>query len=164
MGIKENYSDFKFYDAMSSDLTTAARTGESIDLRGYRAATLIVNGFSCDSGLVNSVADCYKYILQHGLASAAGVSTWSNVPGSQLIHSVYGGYDSTAETGLFAYGFASTMGISNTPLLQEVGYKMDTKHRYLRFFLSISGNPSAAYLGAVMMLGRAGDWPVIEAV
>jgi hypothetical protein len=161
MNQKENYSNFGFFQAMLPFLTSTARDGEIIDLQGYCTAVILVNGGSCDSGLLNSAGDCYRYTLMHASTSAAGTAdTWSLVPTSQIIHSVYGGIDSTASTGLFGFGFASTMGASGTGIIKAVGYKMDTKHRWLKFYLSISGNPSTCFIGAEAILGQPGNWPI----
>ena len=158
--MRDIYSNFGWLTALGSELRSTAVAGETIDLQAFDAVTFIVNGASCDSGAANSAADCFKYVIQHGLASAAGVSAWSNVPGSQLIHSVYGGYDSTAETGVFAFGFQSTMNSGATMRPQFVGYKKDVLHRYVRFYLSISGNPSTCWIGVNAVAGYPNHWPV----
>jgi len=162
--MRDLYSNFGWLTALGSELRSAAVAGETIDLQAYDAVTFIINGASCDSGAANSAADCFKYVLQHGLATAAGVAGWSVVPGSQLIHSVYGGYDSTGETGVFAYGFQSTMNSGATMRPQFVGYKKDVTHRYVRFYLSISGNPSTCWIGANAVVGYPNHWPVNESV
>ncbi|MFA5397563.1 MAG: hypothetical protein WC346_16250 [Methanogenium sp.] len=161
---RDIYSNFGWLVALPSGVRSAAVAGETIDVQAFDAVTFIVNGTSCDSAAANSAADCFKLTLQHGLASAAGVSAWSVVPGSQLIHSVYGGYTSTGETGLFAYGFQSTMNSGATMRPQVVGYKKDVLHRYVRFYLSISGNPSTCWIGAAAVTGYPNHWPVNESV
>jgi hypothetical protein len=45
-----------------------------------------------------------------------------------------------------------------------VGYKKDVLHRYVRFYLSISGNPSTCWIGATAVTGYPNHWPVNESV
>ncbi len=162
-GGQELYSWFGFFQAVYPDVYTAAITGPTLDMRDYAAINFLVNINSFASAGDNGT-NCFKFCLQHGTASAAGVDQWSLVPGSQLIGSVYGGYASTAETGVFAIlesktDLGGTTGASGCGTY-IVGYKKDTTHRYIRIFVSISGNASAAWMGAEAMFGSPNNWPV----
>ena len=88
----------------------------------------------------------------------AGVSAWSLVPLSQVIHSVEGGVNSTASDGLWQILGSATDATSD--VTYAVGYRGDPKHRYLRLVVSVSGAPSAMWLGALAILGKPSDWPV----
>jgi hypothetical protein len=163
--MRDNYSNLGFFNAFPVGPTgsvAAATNGNTIDLRGYDGATMIVTFTSINSGGAGGAGDYIIFVLQHGTASAAGVDQWSVVPGSLLIHSVYGGYDSTSETGIFL-SLASASEISGSTQASTVlyvGYKGDTTHRYLRLKISNVGNASALDMGAICILGRPADWPV----
>lgn len=165
---RDGYSNFGFFQAFAPRATTSAagaENGDTLDLQGYETATIVLNILSYCSGGANGAGDYIIFYLQHGLASAAGVSAWSTVPNSQIIHSVAGGYDSTAETGWVAsYMSASEIAASANSVTEIVGYKKDTLHRYLRIKMSNVGAASAAFAGAIAILGRPGDWPINEPV
>lgn len=156
---RDLYSHLGFFRALNPATQTAAAAGETIDLRSYNKAVIMVDAYTLQSALSADIA--YKFVLQHGLASAAGVSVWSNVPASLFLHSVYGGINSTSETGVF-----KTVGSTTDSGITFIGYKGDTKHRYLRVYLSVSGTPvsNGITCGAVAILGDASLWPVNTAI
>lgn len=163
---REHYSNFKYFDAWSADLISSSQgdqNGNTIDLRGYTTATVAMNIHSIASGGAMAAADKVLCILQHGLASADGVSAWSTVPNSQIVHSVYGGYDSTGETGVFA-SIQSATDVTGHSEIFFVGYKKDTLHRYLRVVVRNSDNASAAWAAGVAFLGEPDTWAVNEPV
>jgi hypothetical protein len=159
---RDGYSNFGFYNAIPSDIYSAAITGRTIDMRGFDTITFMVNAHSLASGGALSADNVYRLILQHGLASDAGVSTWSLVPLSQIIHSVEGGYDSTASDGVWQSLETATQALSTD--IYAVGYKKDVLHRYIRLYVSVCGAPSTLWLGAIAKAGLPGDWPVNEPV
>jgi hypothetical protein len=167
MGNRENYSNFAYYHAWAPDVTTDAAGsagGQTIDMRGYDTVTLAIMIKSYAS-LGNGAGDYVVFQLMHGLASAAGVSAWSLVPLSQIIHSVVGGYDSAASTGEFlSIASASDIAASGNSATYIVGYKKDNKHRYLRLNISNVGAASAMWLAAIAVLGEPANWPVNEPV
>lgn len=158
--LRDGYSEFGFYNAIPADVYAAAVNGATIDLRNYDTCTFVVNAQSLDSTGANSIADIWKLVVQHGLASATGVSTWSLVPASLLIHSVAGGYDSTAETGQYQYlvGSVTSTGYAVSTAVYTVGYKGDMDHRYVRICFSVSGSPSTMWAAAVAV--THGQWSV----
>jgi hypothetical protein len=160
-GNRDGYSNFAFFQAIVNTAISGAATGNTVDLQGYDTATLIVEAGLCSTG-VAATSD-FKLVLQHGLASAAGVSAWSLVPNSQLIHSVVGGYDSTASTGLFDYVTQSYVNGSDAKL-GIVGYKKDHSHRYIRLYVSVTGTVSAVPIGGTWILGNPNNWAVNEPV
>ena len=163
---RDIYSNFKYFDAFAADVTSDAQgdeNGNTIDLQGYDAAVVAMNAASFASDGAMGAADVVYFILQHGLASADGVSAWSNVPNSLLIHSVYGGYGSTGETGKFA-SLASTTDVTANSGMFFVGYKGDTLHRYLRVVVRNSDAASAMWLAGIAFLGMPGEWPVNDPV
>lgn len=157
--MRDIYSDLGFFEAYDSGVVAVAGAGETLDLRDYDAANIaaLVKGLAASGAM--GAGDAWKLVLQHGLASDAGVSAWSNVPASLMLHSTYGvnGADSTLETGVF-----ETLGSGTQSGVFFVGYRGDGKHRYLRLYLSISGAPSAMNFGAVGVLGLKHQWPVNE--
>lgn len=162
MSLRDIFSDFKFFDALSADVITATEgdtNGNTIDLRGFGAATVVVQVKSLASAGAMNAADKQLFILQHGLASAAGVSAWSNVPNSLLIHSVYGGYGSTGETGIFV-SLQSSTDVTGHSEIFFVGYKGDASHRYLRVVVRNSDAASTAWAAAAAILGMPESWAV----
>lgn len=166
MPTRDSYSNSKYFDAWSADLISDSQgdqNGNTIDLRGYNAVTIAMNIHSIASAGDMGAADKILFILQHGLASAAGVSAWSNIPNSQLIHSVYGGYDSTGETGVFA-SIQSATDVTAVSEVFKVGYKGDTTHRYLRVVVRNSDAASAAWAAGIAILSEPDTWAVNESV
>lgn len=157
MSIRENYSNFSFYNALpSASSVVPATAGLTVDMQGYGAVTMIVN-----VGLIRfQSASALHLRLQHGTASAAGVDQWSNVPASLLIHSVAGGYGSTAETGIFQSFLSTEMGSTT----YAVGYKGDNLHRYIRIYISGDAGLGSMVAGAVALLGEPSNWPINDAV
>jgi hypothetical protein len=168
MNIKENYSNFGFYTAFQPNIISDAQGtehGYELDMRGYNAITVIAHLASYASAGAQGAGDITTVLLYHGLASAAGVSAWSLVPGSQILHSVYGGIDSTGETGVIMSIMSKTELNTDSTAAQSgiivmAGYKQDTKHRYLRVDVRNSDAASAAYFGAFAIMGSPGDWPI----
>ncbi len=151
--IFDNYSSLGFYmcfeSAIAGDIIPGT-SGATIDLQGATAATVIVNVGSTHF----AAASALHMALQHGLASAAGVSAWSFVGNSQLIHSVGGGYNSTASDGIF-----HSLAAGSDSSLYACGYKMDTTHRYLRVYISGDGGTGSMIAGAIAIVQKQ-DWPV----
>lgn len=152
--MRDLYSSLGFFTALNADVYSAAANGETLDLQGYDTANIVIQTASFASA--GAASDQWTFILQHGLASAAGVSAWSLVPGSLMLHSVYG-LDATAETGEF--GRLSASGDTGVAF---VGYRGDGKHQYLRVVLSISGICSSFWGAGVAVLGNKSQWPVNE--
>jgi hypothetical protein len=160
MSVKRDlFSHLGFFRALYPGTQAAAAAGETIDLRDFDAATIAFDCYTLTSALSATLG--YYGVLQHGLASAAGVSAWSNVPASLFLHSVYGAMDSTSETGRF-----KVMESQTDSGITFIGYKGDHKHRYLRVYLSLSGTPvsNGCQVGAVAILGDAHLWPVNTAI
>ena len=168
MAGKELYSHFGYFQALNPEVSAAAVAGITIDMLGYEAVQFVVNVNSYASAGADAATNAWKFMLQHGIASAAGVAGWSLVPESQLIHSYFGGYDSTAETGIFFSMQSKTdlggdTGASGCGIL-IVGYKQDVEHRYVRLYISVLSVPSAMFVGATAILGSPSNWPVNESV
>lgn len=174
-GNREHFTDFGFFTAWKSDLISDAQgdqNGEEIDLLGYDTATILFNIYSLASAGAQGAGDKILVLLQHGLASttpADGASAYSLVPGSQIIGTVYGGYASTASTGIIGSWTSKTelVTVSTYTTLANasgaviaVGYKKDTTHRFLRIVVRNSDAASAAWGCGIAILGEAGDWPV----
>lgn len=171
MSLRDTYSNFGYFTAFAPQILSDAQgsvDGTTIDLRGYGAATIVFGVLSYASAGAQGAADITAGLLYHGLASAAGVSAWSLVPGSLLIHSVYGGYDSTAETGIFFSLMSktdlTTASATGSAFLAIVGYKGDNKHRYLRVTIRNSDAASAAWGGGFAILGEPANWPVNDTI
>jgi len=172
MNIKEFYSNFGFFCAFRPNIISDAQGtehGYEMDMQGYKAVTIIGELTSYASAGAQGAADITTVLLYHGLASAAGVSAWSLVPGSQIIHSVYGGIGSTGETGIIMSIMSKTdlntdSTVAASGIIVMAGYKMDTTHRYLRVDVRNSDAASAGYFAAFAIMEPSGDWPINEAV
>jgi len=160
------YSHLKFFQALvPQDIATGAATnGLTVDTRGYHGCVFVVNCGALTGGGALSLGDAWQIKLEHGLASAAGVSVWSEVYPSQMIHSVIGmaGAYSALNSGIFQ-SIASTTDLSaGTGALFKVGYI--GPRRYVRITFSYTGLPSTLSAGAVAALGFPSDWSVSEPV
>jgi len=157
---RDGYSNFSFFNALPADVYAAAATGATIDLKGFDTAVINVNAHSLASAGAMSADNVWKLVLQHGLASDAGVSAWSNVAHSLMLHSVIGlnGAYSVLSDGVFQ-SFTSTTELTSTAIY-TVGYKGDAKHRYLRLYVSNTGVASTMWIAAVAVLGLPSVWPV----
>lgn len=162
---KEIYSNLGFYQALApQDVASGNTNGLTVDLAGHDACVFAVNVGACTNSVMGSATEYFQLKLEHGLASELGVSVWSEVYPSQMVHSVVGmaGAYSTLNSGVFQ-SIASVTDISaNTGKLFVVGYK--GPRRYVRIAVSAAGAPSTVSMAAVAVLGGAGDWPVSEAV
>jgi hypothetical protein len=148
------YSSLGFFNALESKSAggcVPGTAGTDIDLQGYDGCVFVVN-----VGAINfAAASALHMCLQHAkVSTAGGAGTYSMVPGSLLIHSVYGGYDSTAETGIF-----HSMTVGSTSTVYAVGYKGLDDYRYVRVYISGDGGTGSMQAGAIALLG-AHNWPV----
>ena len=166
MGAKrDGMSGFSFLQALDpfNRPTSAAYDGYTIDLRGYNMCTFVINVGSAlaGSGATWGGTDYWNIMVDHGLASATGVSAWSGITAVNVLHSIVGsaGAYSTL-TSAIVISIASTQ--LNTT--QVFGYLGDTSHRYVRLRLSETGAASVTFIGAIAILGAPGQWPVIEPV
>ena len=165
MGAKrDGMSGFSFLQALDpfNRPTGAAYDGYTIDLRGYNMCTFVINVGSALAGSgATWGADYWNIMVDHGLASATGVSAWSGITAVNVLHSIVGsaGAYSTL-TSAIVISIASTQ--LNTT--QVFGYLGDTSHRYVRLRLSETGAASVTFIGAIAILGAPGQWPVIEPV
>lgn len=150
---RDVYSNFKFFDALepANRVPSGVIEGNKIDLQGFEGCTVI---FHVGAHNNVSIASYTDLILEHGLLeSEAGVSAWSVVPASNMIHSVYN-LDSTTNTGLVKRLNDSGMG-STTYI---VGYR--GKARYLRVKLSANAATQSGLFGAIALLGYPSEWAV----
>ena len=175
MGNREHFTDFGFFAAWKADLISSAQgdqNGEEIDMIGYDTATVLFNIYSLASAGAQGAGDVIRVLLQHGLASTTpvdGASAYSLVPGSQIIGIVYGGYDSTASTGVIGSWTSKTelVTVSTYTTLANasgaviaVGYKKDNLHRFLRIVVRNSDAASAAWGCGIVLLGEPANWAV----
>lgn len=163
---RDLYSHLGFFQALApQDIVAGAATnGLTIDLRGYDGCVFAVNAGALTGGGAFSADNRWQLKLEHGLASDAGVSVWSEVYPSQMIHSVLGGAGaySTLNSGIFQ-SIASTTDLSaGTGKMFVIGYK--GPRRYVRIAVSEVGAPSTMSIAAIATLGLPSDWPVLEAV
>ena len=167
MGAKrDGMSGLSFLQALEpfDQPTGASYNGSTIDLQGYNECTFVVQ---VGSALAGSAAtwggtDYWNIIVEHGLASAAGVSVWSVLTGiDQILCSIIGsgGAYSTLTSG-------KVFSIQSTELntVHQFGYLGDTTHRYVRLVLSETGAASVTFMAALAVLGRSSQWPVVEPV
>lgn len=165
--LRDGYSNYRFFQAIKpQDIATglegAAIVGETIDIQGYQTVTFIINHDTISSAAGASVA---QFIMQHGLVSAAGVSVWSDVDASMMIHSVVGAggaFSTSAELGIFHS--AGAVNASTTSGVFFVGYK-GFGRQFVR--IKVSASAAAAHgfsAGAICKLGLPDTWPVNEPV
>jgi len=164
MGKRDGISGLSFLQALDpfNRATGAAYNGDTIDMQGYNQVAFIVQvGSALAGSLAAWTGDWWNIIIEHGTASAAGVDQWSIVTAVNVLDSVIGsGGAYSATTSGIVYSIASTE--LNT--VKVVGYLGDASHRYVRLRLSETGAASVTFIGAVAVLGRGGQWPVIEPV
>ena len=163
---RDLYSHLKFYQALvPQDIAAGAATnGLTIDTRGYNGCVFVINCGALTGGGAMGATEFWQLKLEHGLASAAGVSVWSECYPSQMIHSVIGmaGAYSTLDSGIFQ-SITSTDDISaGTGKIFVVGYK--GPRRYVRIAFSEETAPSTISAAAICILGFPDSWPVEEAV
>jgi hypothetical protein len=152
---RDLYSNYRFFDALepANRAPSSVINGNRIDLQGYEGVTVI---FHVGAHNNVSTASYTDLILQHGLLeSDAGVSVWSDVPASNMIHSVYN-LDSTTNTGLVKRLNDSGMGSA----VYIVGYR--GKARYLRVRLSANAATQSGLFAATALIGYPSEWPVNE--
>jgi hypothetical protein len=163
MGVKrDGMSGFGFYTAFVPQDIVGGSTynGDTIDLQGYNTCTFAVI-FGSTAGSAAFTAQYWNVRLEHGLASATGVSAWSDVTAVNILHSVYG---SAGAYSALTSGICMSILLANIGSTLAVGYVGDVKHRYVRMVFSDTGTCSTASVAAVAILGAPGQWPVIEPV
>jgi len=155
--IRDGYSNFKFFQALApQDTTTATMNGDSVDIKGFETATIVVNVGAQTGGGADSATSRHQLKLEH-YNSTAGA--WSEVYPSQMIHSTTGanGAYSTLASGAFQSLYCVT---SFGNQAYAVGYR--GPHRTIRVVVSQVGVPSLYSVSALAVLGLPADWPVSE--
>jgi hypothetical protein len=155
MSIRDGYSNFGFFNAMSPiTLTDAtAETGYTVDTKGYETATMVVYVGSCTSAGAFGAANFWQLMLEHYNSTAAA---WSECYPSQMIHSVVG--QNGAYSGLDSGIFQSLVEVTARSTIYAVGYK--GPHRFIRLRISCEGAPSLFSVAAICVCGNPANWPV----
>lgn len=90
-GVRDGYSNFRFFDVIQPDNTAGAQiTGNTVDKQGYETLTFL-HAIKFDvSGQVSTVApgsagSGYYLRMQHATSNAAGALTWSNCEASNML-------------------------------------------------------------------------------
>ena len=172
---RDFYSSFGFFQAINPDICGEATTvtGNPIDLQNYGGCTFIITINSFASAGDNGAGNTAWFVLQQGYSNAT-VITWSNVHNSQIIHDVYGGYDSTGTDGHFfnLNSKTSLLGSDNATASATggygriiVGYKKavgnnNSTFRWVRLYMSVSGAVSTMWIAAVAVCGAPNNWAV----
>lgn len=151
--LRDGYSGFRFYQALEpQDFASGAKyTGIAIDRRGFETVTFILNvGDNTGGGAFT--AQYWEIMLEH-YNSTAGA--WSEVPPSQILHSVAGagGAYSTRASGVWL-----SVTSANQSQTHAVGYK--GPRRSVRIALSDVNAASNMSFGAIAILGLPADWPI----
>lgn len=164
MALRDGYSNFKFYDAITPvcEWSDSDLTGATIDTLGYETATFAL---CTGSDISASSASYFAIRMQHASASAAGDDgNWSWVSEGHVIGSDFSLY-TTITSGIVFSIFVST--VASVASIQSavflVGYR--GKRRYVRLVHSaiagLSGaDDNSAIMGAVAYLGLPANWPV----
>ncbi len=175
-GVRDGYSNFGFYTALSPGVKAAAATGLTIDRQGYETVTFVVNveNFSLSNG---STYSAMFVRMQHGESNTAGTVVWSNCEASMMLFdaTMSGLVASGQSHGLWAVGSCGSgpaegvflhFGVSQSliPSMESRAYKAGYvgTRRWVRVMLSQStaGDQSDVELGAIAILGLPGQWPV----
>lgn len=168
--IRENYSNFNFFQVIPPGSKTAAVTGASVDIQGYQACTFLVH---VDDFSQTSTTSAWFMRMQHGDSDADGSIGWGTVANSQMLFdntmkgqlSGVTGFSQTVSTGS-ADGIPIHFGISNgsdSDLFSTVflaGYIGNKRWVRLNLSQSTAGDVSAIVLAVEAMRGLPGDWPV----
>lgn len=174
---RETYSNFGYYEMFEAAEYAAAEmpaSGElssiSVDLRGFDAATIIINVGSCD---VNGSESCMKLRLMH--ADSVTAASYDFVSSTDLLGSdflVNSGALSTAPISFggdmalvsgtimdFDIAAASTLSGQGTWV---IGYK--GPRRYLKLMLESTGtaNTGSIAMCAMAIAGLPANWPVCD--
>lgn len=153
MSLRDTYSNFSYVIALETQNYTPAAvlSGAQIDTQGFEAVTFV---FTIGNHASVSTASYIDLILQHGpTESALGASNWSDVPASQMIHSVYA-KTSTTSTGLVKR--LNDSGTGSTTYV--VGYQGSA--RYLRVQVSANAATESGLVACTAILGYPANWPV----
>jgi len=154
--MRDGYSNFGFFQALTPDVYDSDTDGDTIDLRGYDTAVILANIGTQNSAGDDSATSKYELALEHALSDADGSLYWSEVAASQVLHSVIGPGSG------FASGYFQTIGSTLSNAYQSnvyaIGYK--GSRRWIRLRLEATGAPSALAAGAIALLGLPANWPV----
>ena len=136
--LKDGYSNFRFFQALlpAAISDSANVDGIAIDIKGYETVTMVVNVGATTAGTGAFAADdFFQLILEHYNSAAAA---WSEVPASQMIHSVVGaaGAYSGDVSGIFI-SITSYTEVSTTYAVGYIG-----PHRTIRLHISTENTPS----------------------
>jgi len=157
-GVRDGYSNFKFFQAFDPFITTdpPAHAGVAVDTQGYETCTFIVNVGDTASAGAMAADDFHQLKLEHYNSVALA---WSEVYPSQMIHSVVGqdGAYSALDSGIFQ-SIISSSDPGGCSTQYVVGYK--GPHRLARLYLSGENTPSTMYIAAIAILGLPANWPV----
>lgn len=161
MALRDNYSNFKYFQAISprvkDDANGGTITGVTVDTRGYEAVTFVVNVGDIENALAS--ASCLQFMLEHASNSSGnlGASDFAKVAsGSEILHSVVS-VSTTLTSGVWQSDInASDAAGSNVYI---VGYRGNK--RYVRLFISgIADSGCSVNIGAIAVLGYPANWPV----
>ena len=157
--LRDGYSDFKFFDALSSicgdEANGLAINGIAVDRQGFDTVTFVVDIGRLES--MTTAASWFVLKLEHYNSVALA---WSEVYPSQMLHSVVGmdgAYSDLTQnpSGIFQ-SLVHSVGGSATYF---VGYK--GPHRLARVVLSGTLNSGASCnIAAIAILGLPSSWPV----
>lgn len=161
MALRDNFSNFKYYQAISprvkDDANGGTITGETVDMQGYEAVTFVVNVGFIEAALAS--ASTLQFMLEHTSNSSGnlGASDFAKVAtGSEIIHSAIS--EATALTsGIWQSDInASDAAGSNVYI---VGYR--GPKRYVRLYISgVLDSGCSVNIGAIAVLGYPANWPV----
>ena len=149
MSRREQYTAFKFFQAIPPQIADATVNGATVDLRGFEACTFLLN-----LGAVSSItsASYWAFRMQHGSASDLGFDgTWSDVDLSHVVMSA----SAALTSGIVFSVWSDTNFESNAFPVGYVGPR-----RYVRVVCEEKANLSTAAIGAIALLGYPEQWPV----
>lgn len=172
MAVREDFSNFKYYQAIAPNVYSAATmpgagvvTGPDIDTQGYESITFCVESGDVDTSLATSLV---VVRMQHTAASALGLgpSTYADVSMDDVL--AIPSCEECSTGAAVTSGIILTFSVSGTSVANfesqvwQFAYK--GKERYVRLVVESHGTADcgSVYVGAVAVLGRPANWPVTE--
>ena len=162
MPFRDGYSGKSFQVALAPQeiSVTSTYTGETIDLRGYEEVTFVLQVGATAGGGAFGASQRWKGIVQIGYPSDAGVSVWSDIAASQVLHNYYGeGSTHSTVTSGVVFSIDSADYSDTTEAVGLVGLG---EHRYARVMFSEYSVVSTVSVAVLAILGHVADWPVAE--
>ena len=172
MAVREDFSNFKYYQALPPGIydqgtmpVAGVINGPCIDTQGYETVTFCVETGDVDVSLATSLA---VIRMQHTDASALGLgpSAYADVSTTDIL--AIGSCEDFSAGAALVSGIVLAISVSGTSVADfesqvwQFGYIGDK--RYVRLVVESHGTADvgSTYIGAVATLGRPANWPAVD--